>query len=168
MYAEKHSKRLGKMCFKQRSNVAWNCPAVSLNVSPVSSKTKIKYQCLDFQCNLIWQAPQKQWHRGYSACFYSMLWKREDNSLEMSLNKVTSAFGINLTLHKVQPGECLLLFLGPGEAGGGFPQRGHLGEDKAESGDGSAALGVETALPVVSWHLELGSLWPTVFPSATP
>lgn len=46
--------------------------------------------------------------------------EKEENSLEMSLNRVISAFGINLTLYKVQPGECLLLFLGLGEAEVGF------------------------------------------------
>lgn len=38
----------------------------------------------------------------------------------MSLNKVTSAFGINLTLYKVQLGEHLPLFLALGAAGVGF------------------------------------------------
>lgn len=41
--------------------------------------------------------------------FYSVLWKREENSLEVSLNKVTSVFGVKGAAQRT-----LLLFLGAG------------------------------------------------------
>jgi len=60
MCAEKHGNGEGKECSKERSIAAWKRPAVDLNVPPMPSRAKIKQQYLDFQCNLIWQAPQKQ------------------------------------------------------------------------------------------------------------
>lgn len=52
----------------------------------------------------------------------------------MSLDKATSAFSINLTLYKVQLGECLLLFGGLGEAGVDFLRARRAGGNAGKLG----------------------------------